>query len=122
MPDNELGYMARSIERYRLKWQRDGHAPWWIAKQRRVALIGGEKRRAVTADRDAAIVEAVTVDGQSLRAVAREHGLTHQAVHHIVRREAPLFAPVETQQAGRPWEAEGTSRATWHRRRETGVK
>ena len=47
MPDRELGYMARSIERYRAKWERHGHAPRWIARQAaRSAMQLGKARKA----------------------------------------------------------------------------
>ena len=94
LPDHELADIARSIERYREAWERGGwHKPAWIAKQRRVALIGGEKRRAARADRDRQIAEAVMA-GMSLRAVARAHGLSDFAVRHIVRRDASLWGAI----------------------------
>ena len=123
LSDNELADIARSIERYRQKWERDGwHKPAWLERQRvrggRGGVASGQARRAATADRDKEIVAAVMA-GASMRAVASAHGLTHPAVLKIVRREAPLFAPVPD--AVRcPWEAEGVSRATWYRSRETG--
>ena len=53
--------------------------------QRRRGVKSGKVRRARNAERDAAIVAAVK-SGQSMRAVARECGLTHQAVMKIVGR------------------------------------
>ena len=53
--------------------------------QRRRALKLGRIRRARNATRDAAIVAAVR-SGWSMRAVAREYGLTARVVHHIVHR------------------------------------
>ncbi len=117
----EMAATARFIEKLRDAWERGGwHKPAWIEKQRRVAGIGGEKRRAATADRDAGIVEAVAA-GQSMRAVAREHGLAESTVRRLIERDAPLFASAHTNtlSKARPWEAEGVSRATWFRRRQT---
>jgi len=84
---SEMRATARYIERRRARWERDGwHKPAWLAKQRNIALIGGEKRRAGKADRDLAIIKAVA-DGMSMRAVARLHGLTVSTVHYIAHRE-----------------------------------
>ena len=83
--------------------------------QRRRGVKSGKVKRQRTADRDAGIVEAVTVDGRSMRSVARNHGLTFSTVRHIVTRDAPLFVPASM---GRPWEVEGVSRRTWYRHRE----
>ena len=62
-----------------------------------------------------------------MRAVAKVEGLTAPAVHHIVRRDAPLLMPSDPSLTdARPWDAEGVSRAAWYRRRnrrrETSVK
>jgi len=117
----EVQASARMIETYRERWAANGwHKPAWIEKQRRVAGSGMAKRRTKTADRDAGIVEAVAA-GRSMLAVARDYDLDESTVRHIVARDAPLFASAHTNRLteARPWEAEGVSRATWFRRRQT---
>ena len=44
MPNRELGYMARSIERYRAKWARHGHCPRWLSRQAARGRKGGRPR------------------------------------------------------------------------------
>ena len=75
MPDRELGYMARSIERYRAKWARHGHAARWIERQRARARMGNGKARKASASREG------------------------------------------SNEALKPWLAEGVSRQSWYRRR-----
>ena len=70
LPDAEVGDIARSIERYRERWARDGwHCPRWIARQAARGKASGRARR----------------EGSN--------------------------------EALRPWEAEGVSRRTWYRQR-----
>ena len=119
LDDVEVTGIARSVERYRARWIADGrfYAPeersaWGQARGRK----GGMARRQEVQDRDRAIVEAVT-GGQSMRSVAREHGLALRTVQHVMQRDAPLFAAADQALQGpRPWEAEGVSRRTWYRR------
>ncbi len=59
--------------------------------RREAGLSSGRARRRATAQRDARIIQAIQA-GQSMRSVARAHGLTRQAVRHILRRDAPLWA------------------------------
>ena len=66
-----------------------GGARWHFdhssSAQRRRGFKSGKVRRARNAERDAAIVAAVKA-GQSLRAAAREWGLSTMGVHRIVNR------------------------------------
>lgn len=119
----EVAGIARSVERYRRRWIAQGRfvdiSPEAVsARQSRRARIGMVKRRAATAERDAAILEAV-LEGQSMRSVAAAHGLNEKAVRHIVARDAPLFASALTTTLTEtcPWDEEGVSRRTWYRRR-----
>ena len=118
---SEVAGIARSVERYRRKWIKQGK---FYTKAQRTAwgrergIKSGEARRQRTQDRDQAIVQAVT-GGQSQRHVAREYGLSHTAVEKIMERDAPLFAGPTSLTETRPWEAEGLSRAQWYRRHET---
>ena len=122
----EVAGIARSVERYRRRWIRQGrfwgpgnstydHSSEAQAKRGRKSGLARRKR---TEGRDAGIVQAVT-GGQSQRQVARTFSLDHRRVARIIERDAPLFARPEPLTATRPWEAEGISKATWYRRRET---
>ena len=94
----ELRGIAASVEGYRRRWAARGwHRPEWLARQRARGTRSGAARRARTAERDVRIVEAV-LQGESLRAVARVHGLTARTVHHIYHRDAPLFGGRYTNQ------------------------
>ena len=91
----ELLGIAKSVERYRARWVAQGRfyseaerEAWGRARGR----ASGAARRGRTAERDARIVESV-LQGESMRAVARAHGLSHVAVLDIVSRDAPLFVP-----------------------------
>lgn len=122
----EVGGIARSVERYRRRWINQGR--FWgpgnssydhsSEAQAKRGKRSGVARRKRTAGRDQAIVQAVTA-GQSMRSVAREYGVDHKAVTHIVDRDAPLFARSAPLTVTRPWEAEGISKRTWYRRRGT---
>ena len=117
----EVAGIARSVERYRRKWIKQGR---FYSQAERTAwgrdrgIKSGLARRKRTQERDRAIIQAVT-GGQPMRSAARDHGLTHTAVEKIVAREAPLFARPAPLTATRPWEAEGVPRRTWYRRRGT---
>ena len=126
LPESEVADTAWSVCSW--TWSGGGPLDHRPPAQSRRGVKSGEVRRGVKvgrqvdkrhiADRDAGIVEAVTVEGRSMRTVARTHGLTAGAVHHIVQRDAPLFASAQnTLTAARPWDAEGISRRTWYRRR-----
>ena len=120
----EVAGIARSVERYRRRWIRQGR--FWgpgnstydhsSEAQAKRGQKSGLARRKRTAERDQAIIQAVTV-GQSQRQVARVFGLSHTAVEKIIERDAPLFARHAPLTATRPWEAEGISRRTWERHR-----
>ena len=47
----------------------------------------GQARRAKTAERDTAIIQAIQA-GQSMRAVGRVYGLDESSVRHIIKRGA----------------------------------
>ena len=53
--------------------------------QTRGGKKSGEARRAKTAERDTAIIQAIQA-GQSMRAVGRVYGLDESSVRHIVKR------------------------------------
>ena len=75
LPDAEVGDVARSIERYRERWARQGHKPSWLARQAARARM------------------------------------------QIGRARKDSAAPDGSNEALRPWDAEGISRRTWYRRR-----
>lgn len=92
LPTNEIRATARSVERYRRRWEAAGwHRPAWIESRRRRGRRGGIEsgiaRRQRTQERDSAIVTAIE-KGQSTRAIAKLHGLTHKGVAYIVARDS----------------------------------
>lgn len=95
LPASEVAGIARSVERYRVGqtyYSEEERRAWG---QRR-GIASGKSRRRKTAERDAAIVEAVD-GGETLTAVGAAFGLTKQAVSHIVRRDSrsvPLQLPL----------------------------
>ena len=113
----EVAGIARSVERYRRGWiaagrfYSDEEASAYGAEGGRRS---GRARRKRTAERDAAVVEAVA-SGASLAAVADAYGLTDKGTRWIVERDAPLL--LVRDEGLKPWQLEGISRATWYRRR-----
>ena len=91
LPRAEVRDIAASVERYRAVWRASGwHRPGWIECKRELGRLGGlasgQARRLSTAERDAAIVAAVAA-GETMRAVARAHGLAHTTIMRIVSRQ-----------------------------------
>ena len=90
LPYVEVRGIARSVERYRAMWRARGQFDARGDLQRTLwgralGVRSGASRRAKTADRDAAIVEAVQ-SGRSLRDVGREFGLSYEGVRKTVNR------------------------------------
>ena len=100
LPDDEIAGIARSVERYREKWARQGHAPKWIARQASRGRRSGEARRKRTAARDAAIAADYAAGVGSQRDLAAKYGLSRRAVRHIVQREIPLLCGAVNGAAG----------------------
>ena len=104
LPDDEIAGIARSVERYRAQWARQGHSPKWIARQATRGQKGGIKRgenlRAKNATRDALIVAAHVRDGVSQRDLAAKYGLTRAGVRHILQRDIPLFCGAANEAGG----------------------
>jgi len=93
LPASEVASIARSVERYRARWVESGRFySHTSAEQAQRGRRSGQARRRATAERDAAIVEAVE-GGQSQAAVGRAFGLSRWAVRKIVRRDG--FEPVQ---------------------------
>ena len=44
LPDAEVAAIARSVERYRRQWERQGHSPAWLARQAARGRKGGQWR------------------------------------------------------------------------------
>ena len=86
LDESEVKQTAYSISTW--CWS-GGGARWHFdhssAAQRRRGIKSGKVRRSRNAERDTVIVAAVEA-GQSMRAVAREHGLTHRAVRLVLDR------------------------------------
>ena len=84
----EVRGIAKSVTKRRARWVARGS--YYTPEQRTLwgrerGIRSGKARRKRTADRDAAIVEAVEC-GESIRSVEREYGLTHGTVRWIMRR------------------------------------
>ena len=75
LPDSEVAGIARSVERYRRKWERQGHKSTWLARQAARARM------------------------------------------QIGRARKDSASPDGSNEALRPWDAEGISRRTWYRQR-----
>ena len=121
LDEPEVAGIARSVERYRRRWVAEGR--FWSEEERRAwggarGRRSGQLRRQATAKRDAEIVRAV-LGGETKVSVAARHGLDEKAVRWIISRDAPLFGGEPALAERRPWVAQGVSRATWYRRRET---
>ena len=86
----EVRGIAKSVTKRRARWIAAG--AYYTDQQKTLwgrerGIRSGKARRKRTADRDAAIVEAVMA-GRSMRDVGREFGLTEGSVRWIVRRGA----------------------------------
>ena len=44
LPDSEVAGIARSVERYRRKWERQGHKSTWLGRQAARGRMGGRPR------------------------------------------------------------------------------
>lgn len=90
LPEREVYGISKSVERYRTQWRKRGQFDQRGDQQRSLwgrerGVRSGAARRKLTADRDAAITEAVR-SGRSMRNVAREFCMTAGNVHLIVHR------------------------------------
>ena len=117
----EVAGIARSVERYRRRWIKQGKF-YSMAERtswgRERGIKSGEVRRKRTKERDRAIVQ-LALAGESNSTIARGIGVDRKMVRHVLRRDAPLFGRPAPLTETRPWEAEGISRAQWYRQRET---
>ena len=86
LPEDEVFKAAWSVASW--TWSGGGPMDHSPAAQSRRGIRSGVSRRSATWDRDVAIVAAVRC-GATMRAVAREHGLSVGGVHYIVARDAP---------------------------------
>ena len=88
--ERELGGIVKSVVRYQRRNLESGKQQQTFssiqsAQGQEERQEGGEARRAKTADRDAAIIQAVQ-HGESIHGVAREYGLNRYAIRHILKR------------------------------------
>ena len=88
MDQSEVAAIARSVHGYRLRWIEK--ASYYSPEQKKLwgrerGIKSGAVRRALTHNRDKAIIQAVS-EGRTLRDVGCEFGLSGRAVHWIVRR------------------------------------
>ena len=98
----EVAGIARSVERYRRKWIRQGR--FWGSgnstydhsseAQAKRGKAGGKKsglaRRKRTQGRDAGIVQA-WLCGTSIHALSRLHSLDRKAIRYVLDRDCPLY-------------------------------
>lgn len=92
----EVHHIAKSVARW--VWHRYS-AEVVSDYQARRGRKSGRVRRQRRAERDAAIVRDVLA-GKSMRAVAREHGISDLAVRHILRRDLPLWQATRRSSGG----------------------
>lgn len=94
----EVEGIARSVERYRRRWEATGR--FYTREERQAwaqacGLAGGKasgvSRRAARLAKTAAVVADVLA-GMPKREAARKHDLTPAGVRYLVKREAPLLA------------------------------
>ena len=88
LPHAEVAATAKSVHRYRARWIAKGR--YFDQEQRTLwgrerGIKSGAARRALTHDRDKAIVQAVS-EGRTMRDVGREFGLSSRAIHWILQR------------------------------------
>ena len=90
----EVAGIARSVERYRRKWTKQGR---FYSKAQRTAwgrergIRSGLARRKRTENRDQDIVQA-WLRGRSIHALSRLHKLSRPGIRKILTRDCPLFA------------------------------
>ena len=95
----EVAGIARSVERYRRKWIRQGR--FWgpgnstydhsSEAQAKRGIRSGLARRKRTEGRDAGIVQA-WLSGTSIHALSRLHRLSRTGVRKVLKRDCPLFS------------------------------
>ena len=91
LPSDEVRSTAKMVENYRVVWPTGNwHTSAWIDRHRARRRFPGKKRREARCQRDTAIVNAI-LKGGSIRAVAREFGLSRNAILHILHRDAGMF-------------------------------
>lgn len=94
-PDNEVAGVAKSVERYRVRWIAEGrfygpgnssydHSP---EAQSWRGTRSGEAKRERTADRDAAICADYATGAYTQRDLAAKYGLSQNAIKHILHRD-----------------------------------
>ena len=86
LPVGEVDKLALSVSTW--VWSGGGpahHGMWTPEQRRRGGITWGRMRRHDNRERDRAIVRAVR-GGMSMRAIARQLGLSARAIHHIVHR------------------------------------
>ena len=84
--ERELGGIVKSVVRYQRRNLESGKQQQTFSSiQAARGKKSGAARRTKTADRDAAIIQAVQ-HGESIHGVAREYGLNRYAIRHILKR------------------------------------
>ena len=89
----EVQGIAKSVERYRARWIKQGRfyteaerSAWGRAR----GIRSGMARRKQTRARDLAIVQD-RITGLSIRAIAARHGISYKATWHVLSRDTPLL-------------------------------
>lgn len=84
LPMQEVKATAKSVAKYRKKWERRGwHSPRWIRKQSAMGKRSGKARRKRNAERNRLIIEAYD-NGMSKAVIARQFGLHRSTIGRIV--------------------------------------
>ena len=84
LPASELGRIVRNAVEYAAGWADVGHTPDFVDRQRVRGRRSGEKRRAATTERRAAIV-AARDQGFTNREIAEFHGVSKSTVIRVLR-------------------------------------
>ena len=90
--ERELGGIVKSVVRYQRRNLESGKQQQTFSfiqacRGKSGGKKSGQARRAKTAERDTAIIQAIQA-GQSMRAVGRVYGLDESSVRHIIKRGA----------------------------------
>lgn len=89
LPFREVGWIARSVDRYRAEWIEEGRYQADPERQAERGRRSGAARRRRTALRNAQIRDRRAA-GASLRAIGGEFGLTQEGVRKVLARNCQL--------------------------------
>jgi len=95
--DRELIGIAKSVERYRERWKREGHQMSFINKQAALGRKSGKARRRKVSERNEAIM-AMLNEGHTQADVALHFGVSQQTVSYVKKQAVAEGSLVYTNQ------------------------